>query len=174
MDKIVIDNKLYRFEQEYENSDDILRRAQLKAIIDKLNGKNQNNIEKFNQILNNLQNEQSKKPYHRLNAFQKEQIVKAYVNKTWGDAKVDKYTKQIMALINSKEIITSNVTYDVETGILKSIKNIEEVDNNIIIKTKTKVVKKVVAKKEDKEDKEDKKESSKVTKTKTIKKVNSK
>ena len=155
MDKIVIDNKLYRFEQEYENCDDILRRAQLKAIIDKLNGKNQNNIEKFNQILNNLQNEQSKKPYHRLNAFQKEQIVKAYVNQTWSAEKVDKYTKQIMALITSKEIITSNVTYDVETGILKSIKNIEEVNNNIAIKSKPKVVKKIIVKKEDKEDKEE-------------------
>ena len=147
MDKIVIDNKLYRFEQEYQNSDDILRRAQLKGIIDKLNGKNQNNIEKFNQILNNLQNEQSKKPYHRLNAFQKEQIVKAYTNETWGSEKADKYTKQIMSLINSKEIITSNVTYDVDKGILKSIKNIEEIDNNIVLKQK--IVKKVVVKKEE-------------------------
>jgi hypothetical protein len=174
MDKIVIDNKLYRFEQEYENCDDIIRRAQLKGIIDKLNGKNQNNIEKFNQILNNLQNEQSKKPYHRLNIFQKEQIVKTYVNQTWGGEKVDKYTKQIMKLIDSKDIATSNVTYDADTGVLKSIKNIEEVDNNIVIKQK-KTVKKVVVKKEDKKEVEDtkeviKKESTKVTKPKVSKK----
>jgi hypothetical protein len=174
MDKIVIDNKLYRFEQEYENCDDIIRRAQLKGIIDKLNGKNQNNIEKFNQILNNLQNEQSKKPYHRLNAFQKQQIVKAYVNETWGVDKIDKYSKQIMKLIDSKEIATSNVIYDVDTGVLKSIKNIEQVDDNIIIKQK-KTVKKVVVKKEDKKDVEDtkdviKKEPTKVTKPKVSKK----
>ncbi len=170
MDKIVIDNKLYRFEQEYENCDDIIRRAQLKGIIDKLNGKNQNNIEKFNQILNNLQNEQSKKPYHRLNIFQKEQIVKSYVNETWGAEKVDKYTKQIMKLIDSKDISTSNVTYDADTGVLKSIKNIEEVNDNIIIKQK-KTVKKVVVKKEVEDTKEViKKESTKVTKPKVSKK----
>ncbi len=177
MDKIVIDNKLYRFEQEYENCDDIIRRAQLKGIIDKLNGKNQNNIEKFNQILNNLQNEQSKKPYHRLNIFQKEQIVKSYVNETWGAEKVDKYTKQIMKLIDSKDISTSNVTYDADTGVLKSIKNIEEVDNNIVIKQK-KITKKVIVKKDDKKEVENikdikevtKKESTKVTKAKASKK----
>lgn len=174
MDKIVIDNKIYRFEQEYENCEDIGRRTQLKAIVDKLHGKSQNNIEKFNQILNNLQNEQSKKPYHRLNAFQKEQIVKSYVNETWGATKVDKYSKQIMKFIESKDIATSNVTYDVETGILKNIKNIEEVNDNIVMKTKPKVVKKVVAKKE--EDKEDKeiKEGQKITKPKQVKKVSKK
>lgn len=169
MDKIVIDNKIYRFEQEYENCEDISRRIQLKAIVDKLHGKSQNNIEKFNQILNNLQNEQSKKPYHRLNAFQKEQIVKSYVNETWGATKVDKYSKQIMKFIESKDIATSNVTYDVESGLLKNIKNIEEVDDNIVIKAKTKVVKKVVAKKEEVKA-ETVKEVTKVTKPKTNKK----
>ncbi len=166
MDKIVIDNKIYRFEQEYENCEDITRRTQLKAIVDKLHGKSQNNIEKFNQILNNLQNEQSKKPYHRLNAFQKEQIIKSYVNETWGADKVDKYSKQIMKFIESKDIATSNVTYDVENGLLKNIKNIEEVDDNIVIKAKAKVVKKVVAKKEETKEEAEVKETTKVTKSK--------
>jgi hypothetical protein len=181
MDKIVIDNKIYRFEQEYENCEDIGRRVQLKAIVDKLHGKSQNNIEKFNQILNNLQNEQSKKPYHRLNAFQKEQIIKSYVNETWGAAKIDKYSKQIMKFIESKDIATSNVTYDVENGLLKNIKNIEEVDDNIVIKAKAKVTKKIIAKKEtvkeelkEEEVKEVVKEVKTVTKPKVTKKVSKK
>ena len=143
---IVIQNKLYRFELEYEKTDDILRRSQLKAIIEKLHGREQNNVEKFNQILNNIQNVQNKKPYHRLNLFQKEQIVKDYVERTWGKTNLEKYTKQIVQYIVDKKITTPNVVYDKETGVIENIKNITEEDNEIVIKVKTTPTEKVTTK----------------------------
>jgi len=146
MDMIVIQNKLYRFELEYEKTDDILRRSQLKAIIEKLHGREQNNVEKFNQILNNIQNVQNKKPYHRLNLFQKEQIVKDYVERTWGKTNLEKYTKQIVQYIVDKKITTPNVVYDKETGVIENIKNITEEDNEIVIKVKTTPTEKVTTK----------------------------
>ena len=136
MDSMVIDNKLYRFNTEYENTDDLTRRAQLKAISEKLKGRNLNNIEKFNQILNNIQNKQNNKPYHRLNLFQKEQIVKDYVKEKWGDDKVESYTKQILKLIELKKIVTSNVVYNVETGTLENIQIIIIEEDEVCIKLK--------------------------------------
>ena len=141
---IVIQNKLFRFELEYNNTDDILRRSQLKAIIEKLQGREQNNVEKFNQILNNIQNVQNKKPYHRLNLFQKEQLVKDYVERTWGNTNLEKYTKQIVKYIVDKKITTPNVVYSKETGTLESIKNICEENNEIVIKEKNTKIAKVV------------------------------
>ena len=136
MDTLVIDNKLYRFNTEYENTDDLTRRAQLKAISEKLKGRNLNNIEKFNQILNNIQTKQNNKPYHRLNLFQKEQIIKDFVKEKWGDDKVESYTKQILKFIENKKIVTANVVYNVETGTLENIKNIIIEDGVVCIKTK--------------------------------------
>lgn len=136
MDTLVIDNKLYRFNTEYENTDDLTRRAQLKAISEKLKGRNMNNIEKFNQILNNIQTKQINKPYHRLNLFQKEQIIKDYIKEKWGDNKVESYTKQILKFIELKKIVTSNVVYNVETGTLENIKNIIIENDLVSIKTK--------------------------------------
>ena len=136
MDKIVIDNKIWRFETEFQHTDDITRRSQLKAIVSKLKNSNQNPIEKFNQILNNIEIQQTKKPYHRLNVYQKEQLVKAYVEKTWGEN--DKYTKQIMELIKDKKIVTANVVYDMDKFVLDNIKNIIVQDDNIVIKPKKK------------------------------------
>ena len=123
MDTIVIQNKLFRFQTEYDNTDDITRRGQIKAIIDKLKKNKLNNVEKFNQILNNIQTVQSKKPYYRLNSFQKEQIVKNYVIKNWGELKTDEYTKEIMTMIGLKQITTPNIVYDIESGELQKIKN---------------------------------------------------
>jgi hypothetical protein len=177
MDTLVIDNKLYRFNTEYEHSDDLTRRAQLKAIIEKLKSHNTNNIDKFNQILNNIQSVQNKKPYHRLNLFQKEQIVKDYVFRTWGDNKVNLYTKQILKFIENKEIVTQNVVYDIESGELNSIKNISIKDDKVIIKekktkTKTKTKDKESSSEEEKEEKEEKevveKDKKNVKKSKTL------
>ena len=168
MDMIVIQNKLFRFELEYNNTDDILRRSQLKAIIEKLHGREQNNVEKFNQILNNIQNVQNKKPYHRLNLFQKEQLVKDYVERTWGNTNLEKYTKQIVKYIVDKKITTPNVVYSKETGTLESIKNIIEENNQILIKEKvTKVIKDTTIVKD--KDTKDTKDTKSTKSTKSIK-----
>ena len=165
---IVIQNKLFRFELEYNNTDDILRRSQLKAIIEKLHGREQNNVEKFNQILNNIQNVQNKKPYHRLNLFQKEQLVKDYVERTWGNTNLEKYTKQIVKYIVDKKITTPNVVYSKETGTLESIKNIIEENNQILIKEKvTKVIKDTTIVKD--KDTKDTKDTKSTKSTKSIK-----
>lgn len=151
MDTLVIDNKLYRFNTEYENTDDLTRRAQLKAISEKLKGRNMNNIEKFNQILNNIQTKQNNKPYHRLNLFQKEQIVKDYVKEKWGVDKIESYTQQILKFIENKKIVTSNIVYNIELGVLENIKNI--IIENDIVRIKTRGTK-------TKEEKPTKKETS--------------
>jgi hypothetical protein len=169
METLVIDNKLYRFNTEYEHSDDLTRRAQLKAIADKLKGHNSNNLEKFNQILKNIQTVQNKKPYHRLNLFQKEQIVKDYVFRTWGDSKVESYTKQILKFIENKAIVTQNVVYNIETGELNNIKNICVKDDKIILKEK--IVRKTKDKEEkEKEESEDNTDVKEVIKKEVIKK----
>ena len=151
METLVIDNKLYRFNTEYDHNDDLTRRAQLKAIVDKLKRHNSNNVEKFNQILNNIQTEHNKKPYHRLNLFQKEQMVKDFVFRTWGENKVESYSKQILKFIEKKEIVTQNVVYNIETGELKSIKNIIIKDDKILIKEK-KIIRKTKSKEEEEEE----------------------
>ncbi len=174
METLVVDNKLYRFNNEYENTDDLTRRAQLKAIVNKLQNNNSNNIEKFNQILNNIQTVQSKKPYHRLNLFQKEQIVKDYVYRNWGDNKIESYTKQIMKFIENKEIVTQNIVYDIESGELKSIKNIDVKDDKIVLKEKKSKIK-ITKETEEETEKEEKKETkSKSTVVKKSVKVNKK
>jgi hypothetical protein len=136
MDTIVLQNKIYRFELEYEMTDDVQRRAILKAIIEKLHGKGQNTVDKFNNFLNNILTTQNNKPYHRLNLFQKEQVVKDYVFRTWNKDKVELYTKQIMQLIIDKEIKTPNIIYSIENGRLENIKNISEENGNIVLKQK--------------------------------------
>lgn len=136
MDTIVLQNKIYRFESEYEMTDDVQRRAILKAIIGKLHGKGQNTVDKFNTFLNNILTTQNNKPYHRLNLFQKEQVIKDYVFRTWGKDKVELYAKQIMQFIIDKEIKTPNIVYSIETGQLENIKNICEENGNIILKQK--------------------------------------
>ncbi len=166
METLVVDNKLYRFNNEYENTDDLTRRAQLKAIVNKLQNNNSNNIEKFNQILNNIQTVQSKKPYHRLNLFQKEQIVKDYVYRNWGDNKIESYTKQIMKFIENKEIVTQNIVYDIESGELKSIKNIDVKDDKIVLKEKKSKIK-ITKETEEETEKETEKEEKKETKSKS-------
>jgi hypothetical protein len=183
MDTIVLQNKIYRFESEYEMTDDVQRRAVLKAIIEKLHGKGQNTVDKFNNFLNNILTKQNNKPYHRLNLFQKEQIVKDYVFRTWGKDKVELYTKQIMQLIIDKEIKTPNIIYSIENGQLENIKNISEENGNIVLKqkkvtkevakepepvpvreTKTPAKKKVVEKKIETNDNKEKKEEKVVEK----------
>lgn len=136
MDTIVLQNKIYRFELEYEMTDDVQRRGVLKAIIEKLQGKGQNTVDKFNNYLNNILTTQNKKPYHRLNLFQKEQLVKDYVFRTWGKDKVELYTKQTMQLIINKDIKTPNIIYSIENGIIENIKNISEENGNIVLKLK--------------------------------------
>jgi hypothetical protein len=136
MEQIIKANRLYCFKSEYNHSDDLERKKKLSAIINKLSDTKaaQTNLEKFNQMLNKIEVSQTKKPFHRLNEFQKEKLVKAYVIETFGEN--DLYVKTIMKMIVNKDIASTNIEYNMDDFKLEKIKNIEESNSEIILKAK--------------------------------------
>lgn len=136
MEQIIKNNRLYCFKNEYNQTDDLERKKKLDAIINKLSDTKatQTNLEKFNQMLNKIEVSQTKKPFHRLNEFQKEKLVKAYVTETFGEN--DLYVKTIIKMIANKDITSINIEYNMDDFKLEKIKNIEESNGELILKAK--------------------------------------
>jgi hypothetical protein len=136
IEQIIKNNRLYCFSTEYNESDDIERKKKLSAVINKLSDKKtpQSNLEKFNQMLTKIEVSHTKKPFHRLNEFQKEKLVKSFVDEKFGVN--DNHVKTIMKMIINKEIVSANVEYDIDNFKILSIKNIDKVDDNIVLKPK--------------------------------------
>lgn len=176
MEQIIKTNRLYCFTSEYNKTDDIERKKKLSALIQKLSEtkSSQTNLEKFNQMLNKIEVSQTKKPFHRLNEFQKERLVKAYVIEKFGEN--DLYVKGIMKMIINKDLISADIKYNMDEFKLETIKNIEINNNTIILKPKKTPSKKVkvevdVEKVEKDKEKEEKEETpKKKAKTPTKKK----
>ena len=143
MEQIIKANRLYCFKSEYNKTDDNQRKKILFALIQKLSDTKspQTNLEKFNQMLNKIEVSQTKKPFYRLNEFQKEKLVKAYVTDNFGEN--DLYVKTIMKMIVNKDITSTNIEYNMDEFKLEKIKNIEENNNKIILKPKKTITKKV-------------------------------
>jgi hypothetical protein len=175
LEQLIKNNRIYSFTTEYNVIDDVDRKKQLHGLIQKLSSATtpQSNLEKFNSMLNKIEVTQTKKPFHRLNEFQKEKLVKAYVDETYDvDDKISiKYVKTIMEFIKKKDIASSNIEYDIDNFKLNTIKNIIVVDGDIQIKPK-KIVKEKVVKEEKVE--EVKVEEEKVEEVKVEKKYTSK
>jgi len=136
MEQIIKNNRVYSFTSEYNETEDLERKKKLFALIEKFSKPvvSQNNLEKFNQMLNKIEVSQTKKPFHRLNEFQKEKLVKAYVSDTYGEN--ESYVKIIMDMIKNKLITSSNIEYLMDEFKLQKIKNIEELNGTLIIKPK--------------------------------------
>ena len=105
MEQIIKDNKIYRFNLESKHITDERRKYTIKNITDNLKNPTSipNNLEKFNSVLDKVGAVKIKKPFYRLNAFQKESIIKEYItkyikeNNYFGDKYHDYRNKQIMA-----------------------------------------------------------------------------
>ena len=78
MEQIIKDNKIYRFNLELKHITDERRKHTIKNIIDNLKNPKSipNNLERFNLMLDKIDTVKVKKPFYRLNAFQKESIIK--------------------------------------------------------------------------------------------------
>ena len=131
MEQIIKANRLYCFTYEYNKTNDIERKKLLSALIQKLSEtkSSQTNLEKFNQMLNKIEVSQTKKPFHRLNEFQKEKLVKFYVIEKFGEN--DLYVKEIMKMIKNKDIVSADIKYNMDEFKLENIKNIKEKDGKI-------------------------------------------
>jgi len=161
MQQIIKANRLFCFTSEYNTTDDIERKRKLSALIQKLSDtkSSQTNLEKFNQMLNKIEVSQTKKPFHRLNEFQKEKLVKAYVIEKFGEN--ESYVKEIMKMIKNKDIVSADIKYNMDEFKLETIKNIEVNNKTIILKPKKTSKQKV---KDDKDDNKEDKPKKKVKK----------
>jgi len=152
MQDLIVENKLYHFEMEYDintaNNDLLERRQHLQCAINKL--KNVSNtttpLEKFDTMLERIETVSAKKPFYRLNTFQKENILRTYIENVLSidKSKQEDILKQIMALIAEKKIVSANISYCTETSVLKFISNIDIQNNTVSIvkKERTKSLKK--------------------------------
>jgi hypothetical protein len=152
MQNLIVENKLYHFEMEYDihtlNNENLERRQHLQCAINKLKNisNTHNSLEKFDTMLEKIELVSVKKPFYRLNAFQKENILKTYIKDVLKIemSKQEDILKQILKLISEKKITTTNISYIIETSVLQSISNIN-IENDIVS-----IVKKERAKKEKK------------------------
>ena len=147
MEQLIKNNRIYSFTNEFNVSDDLERKKQLHALIQKFTNTStpQSNLEKFNAMLNKIEVTQTKKPFHRLNEFQKEKLVKACVTDNYkvSDDVNTKYVKTIMEFIKNKYITSANIEYDIDNFKLVKIKNILEMNGELQIKPKKTKVDKV-------------------------------
>lgn len=154
MQDLIVQNKLYHFEMEYDihtlNNENLERRQHLQCAINKLKNVSNttNSLERFDTMLDRIETASVKKPFYRLNSFQKETILRSYIEDSLKipKSKQDSILKQLLELIADKKIVTANITYCIETSKLTSINNI-----NIDLKLGTvMIIKKERAKKEKK------------------------
>jgi len=166
MEQIIKANRLYCFTSEYNKTDDNQRKKILSALIQKLSDtkSSQTNLEKFNLMLNKIEVSQTKKPFYRLNEFQKEKLVKAYVIEKFGDNEL--YVKEIMKMIINKDITSADIKYNMDEFKLENIKNIELNNNKIILKPKKTSKQKVTEEKAEEKETEEKAEEKETPKKK--------
>ena len=118
MEEIVKDNKIYRFNNELQNTQDEQRKIVIKSILEHLKNYHKlTNIERFHDMLLKCDKVVAKKPFHRLNLFQKKVILKNYLetyltqNKINKD-KIDKLVDDILDLLKNKKINSKNLIFN--------------------------------------------------------------
>jgi hypothetical protein len=149
MQDLIVQNKLYHFEMEYDihtlNNENLERRQHLQCAINKLKNiaNTTNSLERFDTMLDRIETASTKKPFYRLNSFQKETILRSYIEDSLKipKSKQDSILKQLLELIAEKKIVTANITYCIDTSKLTSINNIE-INNDIVSIIKNQRVKK--------------------------------
>ena len=146
MEKIVKDNKIYRFSNELQNTQDEKRKIEISSILHHLKNYHKlTNIERFHDMLLKCDKVIAKKPFHRLTLFQKKSILKDYLEKylttnKLNKDKIDKLVGDILELIKSKKINSKNLIFNPDNEQeLKEITKIKITANKIevIVKKKT-------------------------------------
>ncbi len=162
--KIIKNNKIYRFAMELQYTENDESKQLLKNILENfeqtVNEDNsivtnkiitKSNVEKFNDKLNKIDNITLKKQFYRLNEIQKINKLQEYfkIKKNIEDDNLThKFAEEILELIKNDKLKNKDIEYIIDDTIINDIKNIDIVDNKLQIITKSKnVVKKTLKKK---------------------------
>jgi hypothetical protein len=162
--KIIKNNKIYRFAMELQYTENDESKQLLKNILENfeqtVNEDNsivtnktvtKSNVEKFNDKMNKIDNITLKKQFYRLNEIQKINKLQEYfkIKKNIKDDNLThKFAEEILELIKNDKLKNKDIEYIIDDTIINDIKNIDIIDDKIQIVTKTKnVVKKTLKKK---------------------------
>lgn len=137
--KIISNNIVYRFQKELEDSYDEDKKSTIKKIIKKINN-NKDEFDtkevhknKLNDFLDKMTENKFKQTWSRLNFDQKMTKIEEYLD----SIEKDKITKKKLLLKikkmmeNNKLITSKEVDYDKETCKINSIKNFDNIRENI-------------------------------------------
>uniref|UniRef100_A0A6C0EB89 Uncharacterized protein n=1 Tax=viral metagenome TaxID=1070528 RepID=A0A6C0EB89_9ZZZZ len=155
---IIRQNKLNRFSSELQHTTDAKRKEIIKAIINK-NQVKKTVAEQYNEKLKVAEQSQLKKEFFRLKSFQKEEVIKKYLEEKMKD-NVDEGVKTLMKLLEDKKVKPKDVDYDMENAKILSIKGIDIDDDEVKIIKKAKAVKKTKAVKKSQRNKSDSESNS--------------
>jgi hypothetical protein len=161
--KIIKNNKIYRFALELQYTENDESKQLLKNILENFEqtvdednsivtnkSVTKSNIEKFNDKMNKIDNITLKKQFYRLNEIQKINKLQEYfkIKKNIDDDLISqKFAEEILQLIKEDKLKNKNIEYIIDDTIVNNIKNIDIVDNKLQIITKSKkIVKKTLKK----------------------------
>lgn len=141
---LIIQNKKDRYllEIQYTENEKIIN--ELKDIIKKLDKPNENNIDKFNNKIDEMEKLSLKKLFYRLKEPQKKNLIHKYIiNKLQiSSEKADIFSENILELLTNTTLKSKDIIYDIENAEITDIKNIEIIKNNDNIELKIKEKKK--------------------------------
>lgn len=165
--KIIKNNKIYRFALELQYTDNDESKILLKEIlqnfeqdvnddftINTVKTNSKSNIDKFNEKFNKIDELTLKKQFYRLNEIQKINKLQEYFKniKNINDDTINtSLATNILELISNKKLKNSDIEYNIENTIINNIKNIEITDNKIEINVSKKSTVNKTLKKKNKE-----------------------
>jgi hypothetical protein len=138
--KIIADNTLFRFKNELERCYDEEKKTTIKKIIKKLSNNSKDdydskeiNKNKLNDFLDKMTHNKFKQTWSRLNPDQKLTKIEEFVNDVEKDKnKKKKLLIKLKKMLDNNKLATSKeVSYDKEECKINSIKNFEDIRENI-------------------------------------------
>ncbi len=137
--KIINDNVIYKFKKELERCQDEDRKNNIKKIIKNLSNEKEDfnskdiNKNKLNDFLDKMTHNKFKQTWSRLNLDQKLSKIEEYINIVEKDKNTrKKLLLKIKTMLNNNKLLTSKeVDYDKEECKINSIKNFEDIRENI-------------------------------------------
>lgn len=137
--KIILNNKLLRFKKELEACQDEEKKTIIKKIIKKLNNDTKDefntkdtNKNKLNDFLDKMTHNKFKQSWTRLNIDQKISKIEEFVNDNEKNQnKKNKLIMKLKKLLEKNKLTTKEIDYDKEKCKINSIKNFEDIRENI-------------------------------------------
>ncbi len=137
--KIILNNKLLRFKKELEACQDEEKKTIIKKIIKKLNNDTKDefntkdtNKNKLNDFLDKMTHNKFKQTWTRLNTDQKITKIEEFVNDIEKNQnKKNKLITKLKKLLEKNKLTTKEIDYDKEKCKINSIKNLEDIRENI-------------------------------------------